>query len=369
MYKLVVIGAGAVGLSVARYFQVQRRWQCLVIEQEARVGQGVSSRNSEVIHAGLYYPTGSLKARLCIAGKLLLYHYLEQSNLPFRRCGKFVVAAPGQEGELEQLQQRARRNGLTDLELVEGKELPKRCNQLAPCPALYSPTTGILSAGEWMHHLAGEFQAAGGDLALQTAFTAMTPVPGGYELTMTADAGDAVTVRAERVVNAAGLSALEVAARAGFDYQARGYRLRYCKGSYFKVPGARGLFRHLVYPLPTAPSLGIHIRLDLLDEVRLGPDAEYLAENVPDYTVDPGAAGEFRRRVRRYWPGVDDYPLEPDWAGIRPHLFIGERLHHDFYIAAENGAGCPGWVNLLGIDSPGLTAAPALGPHIERLWD
>ena len=368
MYDLVIIGAGVVGLGVARHFQVERRWQCLVVEKEEQFGQGISSRNSEVIHAGLYYPTGSLKARLCVEGKERLYSYLQENRLPFRRCGKYIMAPPDRAPRLEQLQEQGRINGVHDLELVEGRRIQELYEELAPYPALSSPSTGILSADALMRHLAGEFRAAGGDLAVQTTFGAMTPKGEGYDLTLTDAAGDAVTVAAQRVVNAAGLDALEVANRAGFDYHQQGYRLRPCKGSYFKVPGARGQFHHLIYPLPTPNSLGIHLRLDLQDEVRLGPNAEYLPEQTGDYTVDPALEGDFRESVRPYWPKIDGYALEPDWAGIRPHLYVGSEFHHDFHIVAEREAGCAGWVNMLGIDSPGLTAALAFGPYIEGLW-
>jgi L-2-hydroxyglutarate oxidase LhgO len=368
MYNLIIIGAGAVGLSVARYFQVERQWRCLVLEREPRIGQGISSRNSEVIHAGLYYSTGSLKARLCIEGKERLYHYLERNNLPYQRCGKYVVAAPDQADELEQLCDQGSINGVNDLELIDGVSRQHRVKQLALCPALFSPSTGILSADSWMRHLAGEFQAAGGDLALNTVFCAMAPVGDTLHLTVSDSTGDTMIVEAEKAVNATGLSALDVAELAGFRYQEQGYDLKYCKGSYFSVPGAKGSFQHLIYPLPTPNSLGIHIRLDLLGEVRLGPDAEYLPDNVPVYTVDPSLEGEFRRQVRQYWPTIDQYPLEPDWAGVRPHLFFEDSFYQDFFIVSEAEAGCPGWINLFGVDSPGLTAAMAIGPFIETLW-
>ena len=368
MYDLIVIGAGAVGLSVARHFQAERHWRCLVLEKEPRIGQGISSRNSEVIHAGLYYPTGSLKAHLCLEGKERLYHYLERNSLPFQRCGKYVVAPQDHLDELEQLAKQGAINGVNDLEFIGAETMQHRIAELASGPALFSPSTGILSVDHWMRHLAGEFQAAGGDLALNTVFCTMEPEGESLHLTVRDPEGDTMTVQAEKVVNASGLSALEVAESAGFGYGERGYELRFCKGSYFSVPGARGTFQQLIYPLPTPNSLGIHIRLDLLGEVRLGPDAKYLPDHVPVYTVDPSLESEFRRQVREYWPAIDRYPLEPDWAGVRPHLFVGGSFHHDFFIRSEIEAGCPGWINLLGIDSPGLTAAMAVGPYLEILW-
>ncbi len=356
-------------MAVAHHFQVTAGWQCLVVEREAGCGLGISSRNSEVLHAGLYYPPDSLKARLCVEGREQLVAYLQANDLPLNLCGKYVVSQPDAIGELEQLHRQGELNGVGNLEIMEAGELHRRYPELAPLPALYSPGTGLLSADALVHRLAGEFQAAGGDLAVKTRFVSMTPTDNRYELALEDSSGEGITVSSERVVNAAGLSALEMATAAGFDYAKRGFELRYCQGSYFKVSGARGRFQHLIYPLPTANSLGIHIKLDLQQEVSLGPDARYLPEAVEDYTVDPGLEAEFRRQVRPYWPAIDDYQLAADWSGLRPHIFVDGELHHDFHVLEEGPAGCPGWVNLLGIDSPGLTAALAFGPYIAQLWD
>ncbi|MFC1546917.1 NAD(P)/FAD-dependent oxidoreductase [Candidatus Neomarinimicrobiota bacterium] len=368
MYQLAIIGAGAVGLSIARYFQVERGWTCLVIEKEEAVGQGISSRNSEVIHAGIYYPTDSLKAKLCVRGKERLYHYLDKNNLPHRRCGKYIMAPPIEMDQLAQLEKQSQANGVEDLRTVSGKDLQEIYPSLACWPALYSPGTGIFAVASWMHHLRGEFQAADGDLALNTRFISMSPVKHGFELDLEDLSGEHEHIQAGRVVNAAGLSALEVAEQAGFECGKRGFALRFCKGSYFKVPDARGLFHHLIYPLPGENFLGIHVKLDLLDEIGLGPDAVYQDENVINYVVDPSRAEQFRSEVRQYWLTVDEFRMEPDWAGIRPHLFMNDSHYRDFIITHETEAGCPGWVNLLGMDSPGLTAAMELGPYIEILW-
>lgn len=368
MYQLAIIGAGAVGLSIARYFQVERGWACLVIEKEAAAGQGISSRNSEVIHAGIYYPTDSLKAELCVRGKERLYHYLERNDLPHRRCGKYVMAPPHEIDQLASLAKQGQANGVEDLLTVSGKDLQEIYPFLACRPALYSPGTGIFAVDRWIHKLRGEFQAADGDLALNTCFISMSPLNQGFDLDLEDISGEHEHILAERVVNAAGLNALAVAEQAGFGYGKRGYAVRFCKGSYFKVPDARGLFQHLIYPLPGENFLGIHVKLDLIDEIGLGPDAVYQDENVLDYTVDPSCEELFRSEVREYWPTVDEYRMEADWAGIRPHLFVADSHYRDFIIAHEADAGCPGWVNLLGMDSPGLTAAMELGPYIESLW-
>ncbi len=368
MHDLVVIGGGVIGLAISHHFQTAGR-QCLVVEREETCGRGISSRNSEVLHAGFYYPTGSLKANLCVEGRDRLLAYLHAKELPINLCGKYVVAAAQLESELERLQRQGEINGVPDLELVTAQSLHQRYPELTPMPALFSPGTGVLSADALIHQLAGEFQSAGGDLAVQTRFAGMNPTGGAYELALEDATGERLTIEAERVVNAAGLSALTVAAAAGFDYSEKGYELRFCQGAYFKAPDARGRFQHLIYPLPTPNSLGLHIKTDLQQEVSLGPDARYLPATVEEYTVDPGLEREFRRQVRPYWPAIDNYQLVADWAGIRPHLFIDGERHHDFYIRDESATGCPGWVNLFGIDSPGLTAALAFGPYLAQLWD
>lgn len=186
---------------------------------------------------------------------------------------------------------------------------------------------------------------------------------------MTEASDGQLTVSAERVIDAAGLQALEVAAKAGFDHLKRGYEIRYCKGSYFKVPEVRGHFQHLICPMPTLTSLGIHVRIDLQDEVSLGPNAEYLSDHTLDYHVSADLEQEFREHITVYWPKLAGHKLEPDWAGIRPHLYVNGEFIHDFQIIHETDAGYPGWVNLLGIYSPGLTAALAFGPAIAALWE
>lgn len=369
MYNLVIIGAGAVGLALGHYFQIRRGWKCLIVEQEPDYGLGISSRNSEVLHAGIYYPSGSLKAQLCLQGAEILYQYLELNGLPHRRCGKYILAAEGSEERLQQLHDQGRANGVLELQLLQAGALRKIYPELAPLAALHSPGTGVLSADGLMHHLLGEFRAADGDLALNTAFGGLEGRAGHFELNMVdASSGGTNALAAERVINSAGLGALEVARLAGFGYDAAGYELRLCKGSYFSVPGARGKFGHLIYPLPTDAGLGIHLRVDLQGEVRLGPDTEYLSGNTPHYSVDAARAAEFKSAVAQYWPGIAEFAIEPDWAGVRPHLYVEGEHHRDFFIRNESAKGADGWINLFGIDSPGLTAAMAFGPYIARLW-
>lgn len=366
MYDLCVIGAGVVGLSIAHHYQTTHNVKILIVEKESQPGQGITARNSEVIHAGFYYSAGSLKANLCVDGKHRLYHYMKAKNLPHRQCGKYLVARPHQEAQLADLHAQGHKNGVDDLQIVSAKDLLSIYPDLSPCQALWSPSTGILSVDALIHQLVGEFQAADGDLAVHTRLLGAEKLGEGYRLTMESG-GEQLEVDALRVVNAAGLGALDVAESAGFGYKQEGFELRYCKGSYFKVDGARRHFRHLVYPLPDPNSLGVHIRIDLQDEVSLGPNAEYLAENEVDYRVNPALEADFREHVRLYWPAVDKYAVHPDWAGIRPHIFVKGKLQHDFHILDETQSGYPGWINLFGIDSPGLTSALAFGPYLEDM--
>jgi L-2-hydroxyglutarate oxidase LhgO len=367
MYDLLVIGGGAIGLAVARYFQIEQGWQCLLVEKEGQVGQGISARNSEVLHAGFYYPTGSLKASLCVDGHQRLVNYVRANDLPHNLCGKYIVAEPADYPNLELLLDQGLENGVDTLKLVDSDVLPAVCNKLAPLPALFSPETGVFSAAAYMHRMAADFVAAGGDLATHTSFGTMEQIRDHYLVVLNDEQGEETTIETRRAVNSAGLGALDIADGAGFDYTARGYRLRYCKGSYFKVEGARTAIPTLVYPLPTSNSLGIHIKIDMQDEVHIGPNAQYMAENVEDYRVDPGLEAEYRREAELYWPSLTDSELTADWAGIRPHIYIDGQLHHDFHIIHETEAGCPGWINLLGMDSPGLTASMAVGPYIGEL--
>jgi L-2-hydroxyglutarate oxidase LhgO len=310
---LSIVGAGVVGLAIAA--RLARRFPELVIlERHERYGSETSSRNSEVIHGGMYYPAGSLKARLCVRGKHLLYELCERAGVPHRRTGKLIVAMETQETqELERLLALGRANAV-ELELV-----------------------GI------------ERRDADYRLEIRT--------PDGTE-----------TLTTERVVNAAGLESDRVAALAGIDVDAAGYRLHWWKGSYFAVSGSKaGLLSRLVYPVPSHVSLGVHAVLGLEGRLRFGPDAEHLPQRQPDYSVDEAKRDAFAEGVHRLVPAIDASDLAPDIAGIRPKLQGPGEGFRDFVIAEEAARGLPGFVNLIGIDSPGLTSAPAIAEEVERL--
>lgn len=363
---IAVIGAGVVGLAVAARL-APRHPDLVLVERNARHGQETSSRNSEVIHAGIYYDAGSLKARLCVEGNRLLYEMCAARGIPHRRCGKIISATD--EGELpalEALRQRARANGV-ELERLS----PGGARELEPnvrsAGALLSPNTGIVSAHDLMDALMHDVRQAGAVFQPRSEVVRVERQGGEYRLTVrTTDGEEAFT--AERVVNAAGLAADTVAGRAGIDVQAAGYRQHYCKGSYFSVAPARaaGLVGRLVYPVPGHVSLGVHAVLGLDGRLRFGPDAEYV-DHATDYAVDPAKAVVFAQSARRLVPALAESDLAPDIAGIRAKLQGPCDGFRDFVIAEESGRGLPGLVNLVGIDSPGLTSAPAIARYVAGL--
>ena len=363
---LTVVGAGVVGLAVAARLAA-RFPETVVLERHERHGTETSSRNSEVIHAGLYYPTGSLKARLCVRGNGLLYELCRSRDVPHRRTTKLVVAtARGEVPDLERLFDLSRANGAPVSMLTAGE-----CRRLEPAvPAvagLLSPTTGIVGAHGLMDALLQEARRHGAILQPRAELAGIERRDRDYRLEIrTPDGVDSLT--SERVVNAAGLDSDTVAGLAGIDVQAAGYRLHWWKGSYFAVSGAKARWvSRLVYPTPTHVSLGIHAILGLDGRLRFGPDADHLPDRRPDYAVDEAKRTSFGAAVRRLLPQIGDDDLAPDVAGIRAKLQGPGDGFRDFVVAEEAARGRPGLVSLVGIDSPGLTSALAIAEEVERL--
>ena len=362
---IAVVGAGVVGLAVAARL-APRHPDLVLLERNPRHGQETSSRNSEVIHAGIYYPRGSLKARLCVEGNRLLYEMCAARGVPHRRCGKIITAADESElPALDDLRQRARANGV-ELERLPAPAAAALEPQVRSAGALLSPTSGIVSAHGLMDALLHEVRQAGAVFQPRSEVVGLARCNGGYRLEVRT-AGSVESVTAERVVNAAGLQADAVAALAGIDVDAAGYRQHYCKGSYFSVAPARaGLVSRLVYPLPGRYSLGVHAVLGLDGRLRFGPDAEYVGRDA-DYRVDETKARAFAEAARRLVPAITEADLAPDTSGIRPKLQGPGEGVRDFVIAEESDRGLPGFVNLIGMESPGLTSAFAIARHVERL--
>lgn len=361
----VVIGAGVVGLACARALAQAGR-DVIVLEAATAIGTETSSRNSEVIHAGIYYPQDSRKALSCVRGKALLYDYLASRGIAHRRCGKLIVATEeAQLPVLEALQQKAAANGVDDLVFLSAAEVKAREPALASVGALLSPSTGILDSHGLMLSYQGEAEDAGAMLAFDAAVTGGGVEDGGIRLEVGGAAP--MTLLAGQVVNAAGLHAPRLASSLeGFPASAVP-QAWYCKGSYYTLAG-RAPFSHLIYPVPEAAGLGVHLTLDLGGQARFGPDVEWV-EGPEELDVDPTRAETFYAAVRRYWPALPDASLLPGYAGIRPKLTPPGARASDFVIQGAADHSVPGLVNLFGIESPGLTASLALAEEVAGLLD
>jgi L-2-hydroxyglutarate oxidase LhgO len=358
----VVIGAGVVGLAIARAFARAGR-EVVVLERESAIGTGTSSRNSEVIHAGIYYPTGSLKAKLCVAGRQALYPYLAGRGIAHRRCGKLIVATDhGQIAGLEKLHAQASANGVADLRALEAREVRALEPELSCVAALESPSTGIIDSHGFMLALRGEAEDHGAAIALLSPLLAGRVRQGGIEL----DVGGTEPMRllARAVVNSAGLFAQDVARSIDGFPPERIPPTYFCKGNYFGLSG-RSPFTRLVYPAPESAGLGVHLTLDLAGQARFGPDVEWIDR--VDYEVDPSRSRVFYDAIRRYWPGLKDGSLQPAYCGIRPKLQPQGEPSRDFLIQGPEEHGTAGLVNLFGIESPGLTASLAIGEYVLGL--
>ena len=348
----MVVGAGAVGLAVARALALAGR-EVVILEAEDAIGTHTSSRNSEVIHAGIYYPKGSLKALSCVEGRQLLYEYCESHGVPYRRCGKLIVATnPDQEKELLSIGEKARANGVTDLKRLTKEEALQMEPELACVAALHSPSTGIIDSHALMLAYLGDAEAAGAMLALKSVFQRAF-FDDGFEIHV--DGSE--PVRARILVNSAGLRAPSVAKSIeGYDKDLAPKEF-YAKGNYYTL-NKKNPFKRLIYPVPEPGGLGVHVTLDLAGQARFGPDVEW-TDRI-DYAVDPRRAERFYAAIRRYWPGLPDGALLPGYAGIRPKIAGPEEPPPDFRIQGPRQHGIPGLVHLFGIESPGLTASLAL---------
>jgi len=362
----VVIGGGVVGLASAAALARAGR-SVVLLERNEATARETTARNSEVIHAGIYYAPGSLKARLCVAGRRALYERCERLRIPHKRLGKLIVATDDAECEtVEELLARGRENGAEGLRLIDAAEVRRREPDVVAVAALESPATGIVDSQALCLSYAAEAEAHGAILVLRTEALEIESRPGGWRVVTCDASGDRAALECGAIVNAAGLAADEVAARAGLDVDARGYRIRLCKGDYFALePAASVRVSQLVYPVPVGAGLGVHATLDLAGRVRFGPDTEYVTS--PSYHVDPAKAGAFALAIRRYLPGMREEWLSPDFSGVRPKLSGPGEPARDFVVAEESDAGLPGFVNLLGIESPGLTAAGAIADRVVEL--
>lgn len=355
----LVVGAGVVGLAVARALALAGR-EVVVVEAAASFGTGTSSRNSEVVHAGIYYPVGSQKARLCVAGRKQLYAFCAEHGVPHRRCGKLIVATTdSQRGALEKLEAQARANGVADLVRLEAADVAHLEPAVRCVSALHSPSTGIVDSHQFMLAVLGDAEARG------VAVAYLSPVREGRVTasSIEIDIGGAAPGRisARLVVNAAGHDAARIARSLDGFPAACIPRTYLCKGTYFRL-ATRSPFGRLIYPMPEAAGLGVHATLDLAGQARFGPDVEWT--DTLDFSVDPARVAAFYPAIRHYWPALPDGVLVPDYAGIRPKLQAPGEPARDFMLQGPREHGVDGLVNLYGIESPGLTASLALADAV-----
>ncbi|WP_372526707.1 NAD(P)/FAD-dependent oxidoreductase [Piscinibacter sp.] len=360
----VVIGAGVVGLAVARAL-AQRGLETVVLERADAIGTATSSRNSEVIHAGLYYPTGSLKARLCVAGRKQLVAYCESHGVEHRRYGKLLVAVgEAQCDKLARIEATAAANGVADLQHLSAAQARALEPALVADEALLSPSTGIVDSHGLMLALQGDLERVGGAVVLRSPAESVQCGASMHELHVGGESPAELSARV--VVNAAGLWAPSVARQIRGMPAALVPAAHYAKGSYFALAG-RAPFSHLIYPVPEGAGLGVHLTLDLAGQARFGPDVEWLAAASPDaidYRVDTARAAAFYAAIRRYWPGLPDDALQPAYSGVRPKLQGPGDAAADFVLQGPETHGVGGLVNLFGIESPGLTACLAIADEV-----
>lgn len=390
--EITIIGAGVVGLAIAERLS-PRYENVFLVEKEDSFGRGASSRNSEVIHAGMYYPRNSLKANACVEGRRLLYALCEKQRIPCKKLGKLIVATCAEEeGQLERLLAQGKENGVEGLEIIGRATIKALEPNIEARSALSSAESGIIDSHAIMNFLFTKAKDSGASIAFQSKVARIEKKASGYEITTTAAGAETFTFKSEIVINAAGLYSDIIAKMAGMDTDALRYTLSFCKGEYFRLPPQKSaMIQRLIYPVPEQSAggpasafasarprrssdiqrneggLGIHLTPDMRGQVRLGPDAEYMSERRENYDVDAGKRKYFFDSVRVFAPFIKEGDFYPDTAGIRAKLQAQGEGFRDFVIREEGDNGFPGFINCIGIESPGLTAALSIAAHVERL--
>ncbi len=366
--EITVIGAGVVGLAIAEKVSGSTA-DVFVIEKHSTFGQETSSRNSEVIHAGLYYPEGSLKARLCVEGKTLLYDYCRKHEIPFNNCGKLIVATTEEEiTVIEGIRQSAINNGVTDLIVMNEEEIAELEPDIFALKALYSPTTGIVDTHCLMKRIEINTLNNGGQIVYKSEVTGIKKIGNGYEIKLRDADTKEYSFTTRIIINSAGLTSDKISEMAGM--MDGNLRILFCKGEYFRLmPPKNKLLKRLVYPVPfrNLEGIGIHVTIDMGGGVKLGPDVTYLESNDYDYRVSPAKQEAFYNSARKFLPFLKLEDLTPEMAGIRSKIQKPGEPVRDFYINEESHRGFPGFINLIGIESPGLTSALAIAQYVNSL--
>jgi len=364
---VTIIGAGVIGLAIAARI-AGKGWEAYVLEKNETFGLETSSRHSGVIHAGIYYPQNFLRTRLCLAGNRALYKLCEERGIGYRKTGKLVVATTNEEvSELEILLDRGQRNGVEGLSILSRREMKELEPNMDGVAALLSPSTGIIDSHALMKYFIARAVEGGVQIAYQTRVIGIEKLADGYKVTVKDGTGEFPFIT-RMVINCAGLESDKVAELAGIDIAKAGYKLHYYKGEYFSVAGGKGkLVKRLIYPvpMPKVTSVGIHVTFDLEGRMRLGPGIEYV--DSINYAVNNRHKQLFYDSVRKFLPFIEYDDLEPEMAGIRPRLQVADEDIRDFVIRDESDKGLPGFINLIGMESPGLTAAPAIAEYVLGL--
>lgn len=367
---ITIIGAGIIGLAVAwEISRNNKELNIVLIEQHDTFGQEISSRNSEVIHSGIYYSPCSLKAKLCVEGKELLYKICKEYGIPYKQIGKLIVATNNEEERnLDRLFQQGLNNNVTDLKMLSSNEIKQIEPNIKACRAIYSPSTGIIDTHSLMKFLETQAINNGVIISYRCRVTDLKYNGHFYRVEVCDADKQPYPFQSRMVINCAGLSSDKIAEMVGIDTQKRGYKLYYCKGEYFRISNAKNRYiSHLIYPCPTDISLGIHTVIDLQGQLKLGPNAFYVDEI--NYEVDLSHKHEFYESASRFLPFIELSDLTPDMAGIRPKLQASGESTKDFVIQDEGDKGLANMINLIGIESPGITASLAIGHYVNSLID
>jgi L-2-hydroxyglutarate oxidase LhgO len=365
---VTIIGAGVVGLAIAEKISGSCK-NLFVIEKHSTFGQETSSRNSEVIHAGIYYPCGSLKAKLCVEGKELLYNYCEKYRIPFRRCGKLIVATSEDEiAVIEGVKETASKNGVDDLIVVDKDEIQEMEPAIFALKALYSPSTGIIDSHSLMKQFETNTINNGGQIVYGSEVISIRRIDKGYEITLNDADGKVYSFTSGIVINSAGLESDIVAGMAGIKDD--DLKIMFCKGEYFRInPPKNRLLKRLIYPVPhpKLEHIGVHVTVDLSGGVKLGPDVKYLESNVYDYKLTPSKQEAFFLAAKKFLPFLEPDDIAPEMAGIRPKLQKPGEQIRDYYIMEESQRGLPGFINLIGMESPALTSSIAIAGYVYNM--